>query len=133
MLEFDFSYRRLNVYQLSKVLVTEIYKMVNRFPQTETYALGDQMRRAAVSIPSNIAEGTSKASPKEQFRFLEIAYGSLMEIMCQTEIACDLHFITQDELVDIQEKVVSIYKMLSSMQATLKTRMESISSVNRKL
>ena len=73
MLEFDFSYRRLNVYQLSKVLVTEIYKMVNRFPQTETYALGDQMRRAAVSIPSNIAEGTSKASPKEQFRFLEIA------------------------------------------------------------
>ena len=53
--------------------------------------------------------------------------------MCQTEIAYDLHFITQDELVDIQEKVVSIYKMLSSMQATLKTRMESISSVNRKL
>ena len=133
MLEFDFSYRRLNVYQLSKLLVTDIYKMVKGFPQSETYALGDQMRRAVVSIPSNIAEGTSKASPKEQFHFLEISYGSLMEIMCQTEIACDLHFITKEELLDIQEKVVSIYKMLSSMQSTIKTRIENISSVNRKL
>ena len=71
MIEFDFSYRKLNVYQLSKILVTDIYKMVKRFPLTETYALSDQMRRAVVSISSNIAEGTSKASPKEQFHFLE--------------------------------------------------------------
>ena len=133
MIEFDFSYRKLNVYQLSKVLVTDIYRIVKRFPQTETYALSEQMRRAVVSISSNIAEGTSKASPKEQFHFLEIAYGSLMEIMCQTEIAYDLHFITQEDLLDIQEKVVSIYKMLSSMQSTIKTRIENISSVNRKL
>ena len=118
MIEFDFSYRKLNVYQLSKILVTDIYKMVKRFPLTETYALSDQMRRAVVSISSNIAEGTSKASPKEQFHFLEIAY--------------DLHFITQNDLLEIQEKVVSIYKMLSSMQSTIKTRIENISSVNRK-
>ena len=124
MLEFDFSYRKLNVYQLSKVLVTDIYRIVKRFPQTETYALSEQMRRAVVSISSNIAEGTSKASPKEQFHFLEIAYGSLMEIMCQAEIAFDQHYITQDDLNQIEEKIVSIYKMLSSMQSTLKSRIQ---------
>ena len=58
MIEFDFSYRKLNVYQLSKQLVKEIYKIVGSFPNTEIYALGDQMRRAVVSVPSNIAEGT---------------------------------------------------------------------------
>ena len=109
MLEYNFSYRKLNVYQLSRNLVKDIYKLVNSFPKNEIYALGDQMRRAVVSIPSNIAEGTAKTSPKEQFHFLEISYGSLMELMCQTEIAYDL--------------IGSIYKMLSSMQATLKSRL----------
>ena len=122
MIAFDFSYRKLNVYQLSKNLVTDVYKLVEKFPKAETYALSDQMRRAVISIPSNIAEGTSKASPKEQFHFIEIAYGSLMEIMCQAEIAFDQHYITQDDLSLIEEKIVSIYKMLSSMQSTLKSR-----------
>jgi len=124
MISFDFSYRKLNVYQLSKILVTDVYKLVERFPKEETYALCDQMRRAVISIPSNIAEGTSKASPKEQFHFIEIAYGSLMEIMCQTEIAYDQHYITQDDLSMIEEKIVSIYKMLSSMQASLRSRIQ---------
>ena len=124
MIAFDFSYRKLNVYQLSKSLVTDVYKIVETFPKAETYALCDQMRRAVISIPSNIAEGTSKASPKEQYHFIEIAYGSLMEIMCQTEIAFDQHYVTQDDLSLIEEKVVSIYKMLSSMQSTLKSRIQ---------
>ena len=125
MIAFDFSYRKLNVYQLSKDLVNDVYKLVETFPKVETFALGDQMRRAAISIPSNIAEGTSKASPKEQFHFIEIAYGSLMEIMCQTEIAFDQHYITRSDLTLIEEKIVSIYKMLSSMQSTLKSRIQS--------
>ena len=124
MIAFDFSYRKLNVYQLSKNLVTDVYKLVEKFPKAETYALSDQMRRAVISIPSNIAEGTSKASPKEQFHFIEIAYGSLMEIMCQAEIAFDQHYINQDDLSLIEEKIVSIYKMLSSMQSTLKSRIQ---------
>ena len=125
MIAFDFSYRKLNVCQLSKDLVNDVYKLVETFPKVETFALGDQMRRAAISIPSNIAEGTSKASPKEQFHFIEIAYGSLMEIMCQTEIAFDQHYITRSDLTLIEEKIVSIYKMLSSMQSTLKSRIQS--------
>ena len=125
MIEFDFSYRKLNVYQLSKQLVKEIYKIVGSFPNTEIYALGDQMRRAVVSVPSNIAEGTAKISPKEQFHFLEIAYGSLMEIMCQLEIAFDLGYISQAQFHQSEEMVVMIYKMLSSMQSTLKARLQS--------
>jgi four helix bundle protein len=125
MIEFDFSYRKLNVYQLSKKLVTDIYKLIGTFPNTETYALGDQLRRAVISIPSNIAEGTAKASPKEQFHFLEIAYGSLMEIMCQLEISYDLGYINQVQLRQLEEEIVMIYKMLSSMQSTLKSRIQS--------
>jgi four helix bundle protein len=125
MIEFDFSYRKLNVYQLSKKLVTDIYKLIGTFPNTETYALSDQLRRAAISIPSNIAEGTAKASPKEQFHFLEIAYGSLMEIMCQLEISYDLGYINQVQLRQSEEEIVMIYKMLSSMQSTLKSRIQS--------
>ena len=125
MIEFDFSYRKLNVYQLSKKLVTDIYKLIGTFPNTETYALSDQLRRAAISIPSNIAEGTAKASPKEQFHFLEIAYGSLMEIMCQLEISYDLGYIDQVQLRQSEEEIVMIYKMLSSMQSTLKSRIQS--------
>ena len=124
MIEFDFSYRKLNVYQLSKQLVTDIYRMVELFPKSETYALGDQMRRAVISVPSNIAEGTSKASPKEQFHFLEIAYGSLMEIMCQLEISLDLGYINQTQFYQLEKDIVMIYKMLSSMQSTLKTRIQ---------
>ena len=124
MIEFDFSYRKLNVYQLSKKLVTDIYKIIGTFPNTETYALSDQLRRAAISIPSNIAEGTAKTSPKEQFHFLEIAYGSLMEIMCQLEISYDLGYIDQVHLRQSEEEIVMIYKMLSSMQSTLKSRMQ---------
>ena len=83
------------------------------------------MRRAVVSVPSNIAEGTAKISPKEQFHFLEIAYGSLMEIMCQLEIAFDLGYISQAQFHQSEEMVVMIYKMLSSMQSTLKSRLQS--------
>ena len=98
--------------------------MSGRFPKEEKYALSDQMRRAVISIPSNIAEGTAKASPKEQFHFLEISYGSLMELMCQTEIAFDLLYINTEQFEQIESEIGTIYKMLSSMQGTLKSRMQ---------
>jgi four helix bundle protein len=125
MLQYNYTYRKLNVYQLSKTLVRDIYGLTAEFPVNEKYALSDQMRRAVVSVPSNIAEGTSKTSPKEQYHFLEISYGSLMELMCQTEIAFDLRYISKDEFSQIEEEIGNIYKMLSSMQASLKSRIQS--------
>ena len=124
MIHYNFSFRKLNVYQISRTLVKDIYGLVNAFPPNEKYALGDQMRRAVVSIPSNIAEGTAKSSPKDQFRFLEISYGSLMELMCQTEIALDLQYINQEQFSHIETEIGDIYKMLSSMQAALKSRIQ---------
>ena len=125
MIQYNYTYRKLNVYQLSKTLVKDIYGMTAEFPVNEKYALSDQMRRAVVSVPSNIAEGTSKTSPKEQCHFLEISYGSLMELMCQTEIAYDLCYINKDQFSQIEEEIGNIYKMLSSMQASLKSRLQS--------
>ena len=124
MIQYNYTYRKLNVYQVSKGLVREVYRVVKTFPPNEIYALGDQMRRAVVSIPSNIAEGTAKSSPKEQFHFLEISYGSLMELMCQTEIGYDLGFIDITDYKLIEDSIGSIYKMLSSMQASLKSRQQ---------
>ena len=125
MYKYDFSYRKLNVYQCSMTLVKEVYSLLKQYPQHEQYAICDQMRRSSVSVPSNIAEGTSKTSPKEQYRFLEIAYGSLMELMCQLEISHDLTYITQEQFNSLEEKVFTIFKMLSSMQTTLRSRIQN--------
>ena len=93
------------------------------FPKTENFALCDQLRRAVVSIPSNIVEGTTRVSPKEQYRFIEIAFGSLMEVMCQMEIALDLGYVSEEDFSLIEDNIISIYKMLSSMQSSIKNRM----------
>ena len=79
----------LIVYQRSKELVILVYKMLDTFPDTERFALCGQMRRAVVSIPSNIAEGIGRLSDKDQSHFLNIAYGSLMELFAQVDIAHD--------------------------------------------
>jgi four helix bundle protein len=106
-------------------LVKEVYSLLKQYPQHEQYAICDQMRRSSVSVPSNIAEGTSKTSPKEQYHFLEIAYGSLMELMCQLEISHDLTYITQEQFNSLEEKVFTIFKMLSSMQTSLRSRIQN--------
>ena len=86
------------------------------FPKEEQYALCDQLRRAAVSIPSNIAEGMGRSSIKEQVHFLEIAYGSLNETMCQIEIARNLGYITDLQLNPIEEQVRILGKLLSGLR-----------------
>ncbi len=82
----DFYYRKLKVYHLAKELVADVYSLAKSFPKTEQYGLTSQLCRAVISIPSNIAEGMGRFSKKERVHFLEVAYGSLMETMCQLEI-----------------------------------------------
>ena len=120
----DFFYKKLDAYQLAMELVIFSYGLINEFPEFEKYGLADQARRAAISIPSNIAEGMGRMSVKERIHFLDISYGSLCEVMCQLEISFDLGYINQDQLQQSGEKIVMIYKMLSSMQSTLKTRIQ---------
>ena len=110
------SYRDLSVWQKSMELTVETYKLVKLLPKEEIYALSDQIRRAAVSIPSNIAEGASRTSPKEQLHFLEIAYGSLNEVMCQLELAKELDYIAQTQLKEIEEQYKAVAQMLSGLR-----------------
>lgn len=88
-----YSFEKLKAWQEAKKLVVEVYHLLDGFPQFEKYALCDQIRRAIVSVPSNIAEGTGRMSIKEQIHFLEVAYGSLMETYNQLLIAIELTYI----------------------------------------
>ena len=86
-MEFEFfSYRNLIAYKTARSLVVDVYGLLKNFPNEERYALCEQLRRAVVSIPSNIAEGMGRSSVKEQVHFIEIAFASLNETMCQIEI-----------------------------------------------
>lgn len=100
-----FTFFDLRVYQESKALVKEVYKLLKKFPKFEVYALGDQLRRAVISVPSNIAEGSGRFSIKEKIHFIEIAYGSLAELLCQLDIAYDLDYITKEEFENEQERI----------------------------
>lgn len=111
-----YNYKKLEVYKESKDLVVVIYGMIKQFPNEEQYALCNQLRRAVISIPSNIAEGSGRTSAKDQAHFFEMAYGSLMEISCQIDIAFDLGYISQDELNQVEEKVGTISALLSGLR-----------------
>ena len=111
-----FSYRNLRVYQQSKLFVVYIYGLLKSFPKEENYALCDQLRRAVISIPSNIAEGMGRTSPKEQMHFIEIAFGSLNEVMCQLELAHELQYISKQNLCQAEVFYTEIARMLSGLR-----------------
>ncbi len=90
---FLYSFEKLIVWQKSINLAKQIYSATSKFPKDEIYGLSSQIRRAVVSISSNIAEGYVKSSSKEQVRFSEIAYGSLMEVLNQIIIAKEIKYI----------------------------------------
>lgn len=97
-------------------LVTTVYRLTSSFPQTERYALGDQIQRAVISVPSNIAEGMGRFSNKERIHFLSIANGSLMEVMCQLEAAYLLGYISKEQFDQHELLVSEITRMLVSLR-----------------
>ena len=123
----SFGFRDLRVYQTSRALVKTIYSVLAAYPSNEQYALCDQLRRASVSVPSNIAEGMSRSSDKEKAHFIEISYGSLMEVLCQMEISKELNYVTEEQMKDIENQITIIAKQLSKLRTTL-----SNSSLNSK-
>lgn len=122
-MEVIFSFEKLDVWQESRALVKDIYAIIRKFPSEERYALSDQIKRAVISIPSNIAEGSGRVSIKEKIHFTEIAYGSLMETFCQIQIARDLNYINDSILETIKIKIYLIAKMLSGMRYDLRNRL----------
>ena len=111
-----YDYKQLDVYKESKVLVEMVYTLLRKFPKEEQYALCDQLRRAVISVPSNIAEGLGRYSNKEQVHFMEIAYGSIREVDCQLDIACDLVYITPVDLTDVAVQIEKISALIAGMR-----------------
>ena len=112
-------YRELDVWQLSMTLCENVYELVRSFPPEERFALCDQLRRAVVSIPSNIAEGNGRDSRSEYSRFLSIARGSLFEVQTQLDIAERLKYIEVPE--ETKTLITRISKMLLSMIRKLRS------------
>ena len=115
----DFFYRKLKVYHLSKQMVADVYSLSKQFPPQENFGIISQLQRAAVSVPSNIAEGMGRLSGKERLHFIDIAIGSLHEVMCQLEIAELLGYITQDQLSDMEKSIRQILMMLIGLRNTI--------------
>jgi four helix bundle protein len=113
------SYRDLNVWKLSMELVKSVYQITQKFPASEIYALTSQIRRAAISIPSNIAEGQGRNSSKEFRQFLGIAMGSMGELETQLIIATEIDYMTSIELEHFQSSLDTIRKMTKSLAKNL--------------
>ena len=110
-----FGYRRLIAYQKAKEIVKKTYKLLKKFPVEERWALCDQLRRSSVSITSNIAEGVNRFSVKDKAHFIEIAFGSMMEVSSQMEIAEELGYITADERLSMDGLVEEEARLLSGL------------------
>lgn len=108
-------FKNLIVYQKSKELVKQVYALLKQFPDDERFALCGQLRRAAISVPSNIVEGMARLSTKDQSHFLNIAYGSLMELYAQLDIAHDLGYVSDDDFTKIEVHIDEIDKMIVSL------------------
>ena len=111
-----FSFQKLRVYQDAKGLTKDVYTLLEKFPNDEKYALCNQLRRAVVSVPSNIAEGISRNTNKEKFHFLGISYGSLMEVLCQLELAFEMNYIIKEELDELEKKIEIVAKEISGLR-----------------
>jgi four helix bundle protein len=105
-------YKELSIWKKSVELGTEIYKLTKQFPSDERFGLISQLRRAAVSVPSNIAEGAGRKSDREFCQFLSISYGSLCELDTQLIISTILGYVKEDEINKYSEKIVELQKMI---------------------
>ena len=124
MIGIQYSFEKLKVWQEAKKLVVEVYQLLDSFPKFEKFALCDQIRRAIVSVPSNIAEGSGRKSLKEQIHFLEISYGSLMESYNQLLIAVDLAYISEESVNAIKPSIDAVAKMINGLSNSYSKNLE---------
>jgi len=114
------NFKKLKIWSESMQLVSESYKVTKTFPKFETYGLMSQMNRCAVSIPSNISEGSSKSSDKHFSTYLEHSLGSAFEWETQLNVAFNENYISEEKFKELEEKIKQIQKMISGFQSGLK-------------
>ena len=111
-----YSFENLLVWQKSRVLAKEIYEITSTFPKEELFGMTSQMRRCSISIPSNLAEGSSRRTNKDKARFTEIAFGSGLELLNQLIIALDLNYIEESKYLEIRIKLQEVTFLLDALQ-----------------
>jgi len=116
----ELSHKKLDVWNLSLELVLKIYSLTFQFPKEELFGLTNQLKRASVSVSSNIAEGLSRTSKLEKVRYLEISRSSLVEIDSQLEIALKLKLCSKNDLIEIEKLLNSLFAMITSLKNKIK-------------
>ena len=119
------THKDLRVWQQSIEMVTSIYMMTQSFPKEETFGLVSQLRRASVSVPSNIAEGYARGTDKEKLHFLRISSGSMSEVETQLLLSLNLGYIDQEKYNELSDIVTSVWKQLNSLISSIKKRLTS--------
>jgi len=117
-----FRFEKLDAWQLAIGFAQDVYRATNRFPDNERFGLTSQLRRSAVSISSNIAEGSGRASDADFARFLEIAYGSLMEVVSQLQIAKLQDYLKPNEFDELYQASDRLARILSGLRSSLSRR-----------
>ncbi len=111
-----FPHEKLKVWQMAKDLAKNVYGLTRSFPDEEKFGLTNQMRRAAVSVMSNLAEGSGRTSSKDQAHFSQLAYGSLMELDSQFQLSMDLAFIDQPAYLDIRKDIETLSSGINALR-----------------
>lgn len=124
-MEYKYSFEKLEVWNDARNLVKMIYLQTNNFPERERFGLSSQMQRAVVSIVSNIAEGVSRNSVKEKIRFVELAYGSLMELYCQLYVSVDLDYLTPNTFTLIKAEIDKIANKANALKRSFIKQLNS--------
>lgn len=117
-------HEKLEVWQLAKGLAKQVYLYTSSFPKEERFGLVDQMRRASVSVMSNLAEGCGRTSARDQAYFSQMAFGSLLELDAQHQLSLDLGFLAPEDYQDIRHLVVELVKKISALRASQLKRAE---------
>lgn len=113
----EFSFEKLEVWKEVKVFTKEVYLITKSYPDDEKFGLISQIRRATISVSSNIAEGSSRSSSKDQAHFYQIAFGSLMEVLSQLIISLELGYIEEEDLQACRNKISSIAFRLNALRS----------------
>ena len=111
-----YSFEKLEIWDDIRELIKKIYKITNIFPDKERFGLSNQLQRAVISVSSNIAEGSSRTSYKDQAHYTQIAYGSLLEVISQLTAAYDLNYIEEKRYISIRENIDQLSPRIASLR-----------------
>lgn len=117
-----FRFQKFDVWHKGIAFANLVYALTRKFPTDERFGLTSQMRRAAVSISANIAEGSGRSSDRELIRFIEIAYGSLMEVVSEAHVARNQNFLAEEDMTTLVAQAGELAKMLSGLKSHLENR-----------